>query len=112
MHLRTKRIIAGVLLASLMGGVVYGELYLTPSTFFASPIYWFGLGVYTLAGALFVTESNKTWRYFGGGVVVTGLALLIASQKYPPALVFVFGFPGLFIGMSIRAAYVFFIQGK
>jgi hypothetical protein len=112
MNLRTNRIIAGVLLASLMVGVISGELYLTPSAFFASPIYWFGLGVYTLVGGLFVTKSNRTWRYFGGGVMVTGLALLTVSQRYPPVLTFVFGFPGLFVGMSLRAAYVFLIRGR
>jgi len=111
-NLLSRKASIGILVVlTLLIGVTLGEFYLTPGSFFASPIYWAGLFVFALVGAfLYGATSDKIAKPVGVSVAVLVLVLAYFSRIYPPTLDFALGFPGMFVGMALRIAYLGFCK--
>ncbi len=104
-------IVLGTLI--LLAAVIPGEFSLTPSQFFASPLYWAGLLAFGVLGAFGIgNKSQRVQKYRSMGFGFVLVALAFASRKSPDALTFAFGFPGGFIGIGLRILYWFSVRQR
>jgi len=105
--LRAKRVVA-IFVALGLGVLAFlAELYLTPRSFFSSPLYWSGFAVFTIVGAFpYVSTSTRVTKLTGFAITAGGVSLAIASQRYPQALEFGFGLPAILVGVGIRIMYM------
>jgi hypothetical protein len=86
-----------------VGAIFVAELYLTPPSFFTSPFYYLGIGIFTVVGAFpYISTSPKVSRLTSTGIIIGGLTLVALSKTIPQTLEVAFGFPAIFIGIGLR----------
>ncbi|GEM_PF-4000461 len=88
--------------------VILGYALETPAGWFYSPFFWAGFTFFFFV-AWFLIMNTK----LKGGGRIGGLVFMIAggtavglSDKYPDALIFAWGFLGLFIGIGLKGGIV------
>ena len=111
----SKRIIVLAFFAVLAAGTGIGEGLRLPSAYFSDSFFWAGFVASLAIGGLVIMNANPSGftsnRIMKIGAIawfIMGAGALLVSDRFPEALVFAAGAPGLFVGVGVRG-FLFFL---